>query len=98
MECPICMFNFDSSEHRPLKTFCVCGQTLCLSCVNLISLTKSFCPWDRTRWNSRKLLSNFEKSTPKNYLQLLIEKGMSLYIYIYLFLLILNINYLYRKL
>lgn len=67
MECPICFYEYNSKERRPLRTFCICKKTLCLSCIKSLLEFDSFCPWDKTRWTGRNLLKRFYKSTPSDF-------------------------------
>lgn len=68
MECPICFAEFNSTERVPLKAFCKCGKTLCLVCIESMIQNNAVCPWDKTRWSGRNLMSKFYNNTPDNYL------------------------------
>jgi hypothetical protein len=74
IECPICFMSYDDNTRQPVRTFCRCRQTLCMTCLTNFLQHSTYCPWDRTRWSGRHLLSKFLESTPQAYLQILLAR------------------------
>eukprot|EP01031_Cornospumella_fuschlensis_P039880 gene39880-48564_t len=71
MDCPICFSVYNYGSKQPIRTFCVCSQTLCADCLQNILASSSCCPWDKTRWVGRHVMRKFQASTPANYLAVL---------------------------
>ena len=62
MECPICSFDFDGKTRKPL--LCICGNSICIDCVELLIIKHNgafncpLCRYSRNNYRSNPLPEN----------------------------------------